>query len=161
MIKYYNFPPRSNWQKKKKVKKIFPLRRCDSPVPLKPSCVPDLGLDDEAIELHCPSTELHTDSCATVVVKLIFGETRQQVTLSHSRLSNQDHCIEEAKKTKTDLVVLVLSCIRWNHRTFFQTAMLNMMFLILMWLFLSGLKSAADYKTWDPLKSTTPWRQIC
>lgn len=84
---------------------MWPLRRCDGPVPLKPGCVPDLGLDDEAVELHCPSTELHSDGCATVVVKLVFGETGQQVTLSNPRLSNQNHCKEETKTGVRGIII--------------------------------------------------------
>lgn len=63
------------------------LRRSDGPVSLQPGRVPDLGLDGEAVELHCPRAELHPDGCATVMVELVFGEARQQVALPYTRFS--------------------------------------------------------------------------
>lgn len=63
------------------------LRRSNGPVSLQPGRVPDLGLDREAAELHCPCAELHPDGCATVMAELVFGEAREQIALSDTRFS--------------------------------------------------------------------------
>lgn len=66
-------------------------RRSDCPVSLQSRRVPDLGLDGEAAELHRSRTELHPDGGAGVVVEVVLGESRQQVALSHTRFTYQNH----------------------------------------------------------------------
>lgn len=60
-------------------------RWSDGSVSLQPGCVPDLGLNGEATDLHCPRAELHPNGCTTVVVEFVFGEAGQQVALSYTR----------------------------------------------------------------------------
>lgn len=52
------------------------LRRSNGPVSLQSSSIPDLGLYCEAVELHSPCAELHPNSCAAIMVELIFGIAR-------------------------------------------------------------------------------------
>lgn len=63
----------------------------DGPVALQPRCVPDLSLDGEVIHLDRPRAELNTDGGATLVVKLILGEARQEVAFSYTRLPDQNN----------------------------------------------------------------------
>lgn len=65
---------------------VYP-RWGDSPVALQPCCVPDLGFDDEVVQLNRPCAELHSDGGATVVVELIFSEAGEKVAFSYTRLS--------------------------------------------------------------------------
>lgn len=72
---------------------VYP-RWGDRPVALKSCRVPDLGFDGVLVQLNRPGAELHTDGGATVVVELIFGEARQEVTLPNPGLSYQNHWTE-------------------------------------------------------------------
>lgn len=67
----------------------------DRPVALKSCRVPDLGFDGVVVQLNRPGAELHANGGTTVMVELIFGEARQEVTLSYPGLSYQNHWTEE------------------------------------------------------------------
>lgn len=63
-------------------------RRSDGPVSFQAGRIPDLGLDGEAVELHRPCAELHTDGCAAVMVELVFREAGQQIAFPNTRFPN-------------------------------------------------------------------------
>lgn len=67
------------------------LRWSDGSVAFLSSCVPNLSLHRLPIHLNAPCGELHSDSAFALKVEFIASETRQQVTLPHTRVSNQDH----------------------------------------------------------------------
>lgn len=73
---------------------VYP-RWGNSPVALKSRCVPDLSFDGVLVQLNRPGAELHADGGATVVVELIFGEARQEVTLPDPRLPYQNHWTQQ------------------------------------------------------------------
>lgn len=73
----------------------------DCPVALQASCVPDLGLDGKTVQLHSPGAELHSNSGATVMVELVFGEAWQQVAFAHTGLANQNHW-EDKRKSRVN-----------------------------------------------------------
>lgn len=68
------------------------LRWCDGPVSLLSSRIPDLGLDGLALHMDTACGKLHPDGALALQVELISGEAREQVTLAHTRVSNQNHC---------------------------------------------------------------------
>ncbi len=67
------------------------LRWSDGPVAFLSSCVPDLSFHRLSIHLNATCSELYSNSAFALKVEFISSETRQQVTLPHTRVSNQDH----------------------------------------------------------------------
>lgn len=63
----------------------------DSPVALLSCRVPDLSLHRFPIHLDTAGGKLHSNGALTLQVKLIPGETREQVALAHTRVSYQNH----------------------------------------------------------------------
>lgn len=73
---------------------VYP-RWGNSPVALKSCGVPDLSFDGVLVQLNRPGAELHANGGATVMVELIFGEARQEVTLSYPWLPYQNHWTQQ------------------------------------------------------------------
>ncbi len=68
------------------------LRWCDGPVSLLSSRIPDLGLDSLALHMDTACGKLHPDGALALQVELIAGEAREQVTLAHTWVADQNHC---------------------------------------------------------------------
>lgn len=67
-------------------------RWCDCSVAFLSCCVPNLSLYGFTIHLDASSSELHANGALALQVELIACETGQQVTLPHTRVSNEHHC---------------------------------------------------------------------
>ena len=68
--------------------------RCDRPVSLLSSCVPDLRLDSLCVNLNWSGCELYTDGWFRVEVELVACESAQKVGFTNTRISDQDDCKE-------------------------------------------------------------------
>ena len=55
------------------------------------SGVPNLGLDDLAIDIQAPSGELDPDGGLGLEAELVASEPGEQVGLAHTRVSDQHH----------------------------------------------------------------------
>lgn len=64
---------------------------CDGSISLLPSGIPNLCLDRLRIYLDGSGRKLYTDGGLRVEVELIAGESTQEVGLSNTRVSDQDH----------------------------------------------------------------------
>ena len=67
------------------------LRRRYSPVPLLPCCVPYLCLYCFPINLDASCCKLYSNGTLAFQIKLISSKSRQEVTLSNTRISNKDN----------------------------------------------------------------------
>lgn len=63
----------------------------DGPVALLPGCIPNLRLYRLAVHLNAAGRELDPDRAFTLQVKLVAGESRQQVTLPDARVSDKNN----------------------------------------------------------------------
>lgn len=73
-------------------------RWCDGTVALLASCIPDLSLHCLAVHLDAACGKLHSDGAFTLQVELITGETGQQVTLSHTRVTDKNNWNTKERK---------------------------------------------------------------
>ena len=67
----------------------YHLRWCYSAVSLLPCCVPYLSLDCLPVNLNASCCKLYSNGAFALQVKLIASESRQEVTLAYSRVSNK------------------------------------------------------------------------
>lgn len=70
--------------------------RGDGAVTFLAGSVPDLGLDCFGIDLNATGSEFDADGRLAVKVELVAGETREQVGLSNTAVSYQDHYRRES-----------------------------------------------------------------
>mmetsp|Transcript_60445 Transcript_60445/g.148696 ORF Transcript_60445/g.148696 Transcript_60445/m.148696 type:complete len:272 (-) Transcript_60445:163-978(-) len=81
----------------------------DRPVPLLPSCVPDLRLDGLTVHLDAAGCKLHPDGALGLQVELVAREPGQQVGLADARVSDQHHF-------KQIVILVVLAASAATHR---------------------------------------------
>lgn len=62
--------------------------------PFLASSVPNLGLDDLAIDVQGPSRELDANGGLGLEVEFVLGESREQIRLANTRVPDQDHLKE-------------------------------------------------------------------
>lgn len=95
------------------------------PIAFLARCVPDLSLHRLAVHLNAARGKLNPDCALTLQVKFISGETGQQVTLSHTRVSNEDHWNREYRpltmKNNIGQKMLLGDCseLLWPHSNSF------------------------------------------
>jgi len=68
--------------------------RADQSVPLLAGGVPNLGLDDLAVDLEAEGGELDADGGLGVEGEAVLGEAGQQVGLPHARVADEHHLEE-------------------------------------------------------------------
>lgn len=94
--------------------------RGDGPVSLLTCRVPDLGLDGLVVDLDATGGKFDADGGLAVEIELVACESREQVGLSNTRVSYQDHLEKELRRAVSVSSILcedAFCSIRNIHRT--------------------------------------------
>lgn len=91
------------------------LRGCYSAVSLLPCCVPYLSLDRLPINLNASCCKLYSNGAFALQVKLIASESRQEVTLAYSRVSNEHNYKKEMTELDSRCTPSIDNHLQWAH----------------------------------------------